>query len=580
MPHETALIATIVAAFALAFILGLLARALKLSPIVGYLIAGIVIGPFTPGYVADVSLASQLAEIGVILLMFGVGLHFSVADLLRVRAIAVPGAIGQIIAATCIGGALAWIWGWPVSSALVFGLALSVASTVVLLRALEDHALLRTQRGQIAIGWLIVEDLAMVIALVLLPAFATLQSGAGTGFSAGALLITLAWTFAKVALFGVLMFVFGRKWLPALLAAVARVQSRELFTLAVLAIAMGIAYGSSLLFGVSLALGAFFAGVVLNESELGHKAAEDILPLQDAFAVLFFVSVGMLYDPRTLLQQPLQVLGVLLVIVLGKSLAALFIVLRYRYPLRTALTVSVSLAQIGEFSFILVGLALSLGLVPPAAQTLVLAGAILSIAINPLMFKLLEPAERWSAAHPKLTGWLQRANLDADQQRAVVPESWSQHVVIVGHGRVGKIIAQMLREHGQQYAVVEADRGIVKQLTEAGIPALMGDLADTQVMQAVALHRARLLAFAIPDSFQLRHALEQVRQANPTIEVIARTHSENDAERLREAGVALVVMGERELAIQMGRYALRASVPAEGGLPNTVIERESTGMTP
>jgi CPA2 family monovalent cation:H+ antiporter-2 len=560
MPHETGLIATIVAAFALAFVFGLIARQLKLSPIVGYLIAGILIGPFTPGYVADTSLASQLAEIGVILLMFGVGLHFSLADLMRVRAIAVPGAIGQIAVATCIGAAIALLWGWTLSSAMVFGLALSVASTVVLLRALEDYSLLRTHRGQIAIGWLIVEDLAMVVALVLLPAFASIVNSGGAGFSAWQLVTTLAITIGKVVLFVVLMFAFGRRWIPKLLGSVAAIRSRELFTLAVLAIAMGVAYASSLLFGVSLALGAFFAGVVLNESELSHKAAEDILPLQDAFAVLFFVSVGMLYDPHTLFQQPLQVIAVTLVIVLGKSLAALIIVLAYGHSLRTALTAAVSLAQIGEFSFILIGLALSLGLVTHEAQTLILAGAILSIAINPFMFRLIEPAERWSARHPRSRGWLSRPDSDTD---IVVPTDWSNHVVIVGHGRVGRVIAEMLREHDQKYAVVETNRAIVESLAQQGIPALVGDMADPQVMRAVALQRARLLAFAIPDSFQLRHALDQVRKINPKLEVIARTHDEASAELLRNSGVALVVMGERELARQMGRYAVNASVPSD-----------------
>ncbi len=560
MPHETGLIATIVAAFALAFVFGLIARRLKLSPIVGYLIAGILIGPFTPGYVADTSLASQLAEIGVILLMFGVGLHFSLADLMRVRAIAVPGAIGQILVATCIGAGLALLWGWTLSSAIVFGLALSVASTVVLLRALEDYSLLRTQRGQIAIGWLIVEDLAMVVALVLLPAFAGIVNSGGAGFSAWQLVLTLAVTIGKVVLFVVLMFVFGRRWIPKLLGSVAAIRSRELFTLAVLAIAMGVAYASSLLFGVSLALGAFFAGVVLNESELSHKAAEDILPLQDAFAVLFFVSVGMLYDPHILLQQPLQVLAVTLVIVLGKSIAALVIVLAYGHSLRTALTAAVSLAQIGEFSFILIGLALSLGLVTHEAQTLILAGAILSIAINPFMFHLIEPAERWSARHPRSRGWLSRPDSDSD---IVVPADWSNHVVIVGHGRVGRVIAQMLREHNQKYAVVESNRAIVESLTQQGIPTLAGDMADPQVMRAVALERARLLAFAIPDSFQLRHALDQVRKINPQLEVIARTHDEESADLLRNSGVALVVMGEHELAVKMGRYAVDAFVPIQ-----------------
>src|SRR5688500_11312591 len=356
MPHETALIATIAAGLGLAFLFGLLAVRLRLPPILGYLIAGVIVGPFTPGYVADAGLASQLAEIGVILLMFGVGLHFSIADLLAVRRIAVPGAMAQIAVATVLGALLSRFWGWSWSTGLVFGLALSVASTVVLLRALEDRGILDSVDGRIAVGWLIVEDLVTVVALVLLPALAgalgaspgpAAEAGAGHAAAGattgGSLLGILAITFAKVAVFGILMIVVGRRVIPLLLGRVVSSGSRELFTLAVLAIALGIAVGAAALFDVSFALGAFFAGVIVSESDFSHEAATNALPLQDAFAVLFFVSVGMLFDPSILLRQPLEVLAVVLIILLGKSAAALAIVLGFRYSLRTALTISASL---------------------------------------------------------------------------------------------------------------------------------------------------------------------------------------------------------------------------------------------
>jgi CPA2 family monovalent cation:H+ antiporter-2 len=576
MPHDTSLIATVVAAFALAFGFGLGARRLHMPPLVGYLLAGIVIGPFTPGYVADVGLAGQLAEIGVILLMFGVGLHFSIEDLMRVKGIAIPGAIAQIVVATAMGAALAMTWGWNLTAGVVFGLALSVASTVVLLRALEDNGLIRTQRGQIAVGWLVVEDLAMVVALVLLPVLAQLQPQASdtpaisTTEVAKALLLTLG----KVAVFVALMLVVGRRVIPQLLSRVVRTGSRELFTLAVLAIALGVAYGSALLFGVSLALGAFFAGVILSESELSHKAGEDILPLQDAFAVMFFVSVGMLFDPHILLEQPWKLLAVVFVIIVGKSVAAFLIVSLYGYSLRTALTVSASLAQIGEFSFILLALGLSLGLVPRSAQTLVLAGAIFSIAFNPIAFRLLAPVHRWFGGHPRLAAWLDRSTRELLDSPTVVPPDWQGHAVIVGHGRVGSVIAAMFREQGVRYAVVEADRRIVEHLVAANVPAVRGDLADNAVINAVALERARLLAFAIPDSYQLRAALEHVRAANPRLDIVVRTHSDADGKFLEDAGVGLVVMGERELALQMGEYGLRSMGINAAAARRAVVARQ------
>ena len=392
MPHENTLIATIAVSLAFAFAGGFIAVRLRLPPLIGYLLAGIAVGPFTPGFVADVNLAPQIAEIGVVLLMFGVGLHFSMSDLLAVRRIALPGAVAQILAATMLGMAAASLWGWSFGAGLVFGLALSVASTVVLLRALEDRNSLRSAEGHIAVGWLIVEDLVMVITLVLLPALAEPLGGqtieAGHAAAGGSLWLTLGLTLGKVAAFVAVMLLIGTRIFPWLLKRVERTGSRELFTLAAAALALGVAFASAELFGVSLALGAFFAGAVINESELGHRAATDLQPLQDIFAVLFFVAVGMLFDPSILLAKPLQVLTVLGIVVIGKSLAAYGIVRMLRYPADTALLISAALAQIGEFSFILAALGISLGLLPPDGLSLILAGALLSITLNPLVFAI------------------------------------------------------------------------------------------------------------------------------------------------------------------------------------------------
>lgn len=561
--HNTPLITTLVASFAWAFVAGLVAQRLKISPIVGYLFAGIMVGPFTPGIVSDAQLSAELSEIGVILLMFGVGLHFSLTDLMRVKNIAIPGAVAQIILATLIGMGLAWFWGWEVTAGLVFGLALSVASTVVMLRALQDNRIEQTERGRIAIAWLVMEDIAMVLVLVLLPIVAEVRDNPGDRLSIGSLLWLVTLTLGKAVLFVALMLVVGRRMIPRLLEWVEQSATRDLFTLSVLAIALGIAYGSATLFGVSLALGAFFAGVVLNESSLSHKAGADILPFQDAFAVLFFVSVGMLFNPAILWNEPFKVLAVVLVIVVGKSLVAFAVVLLYRRSLRTALTISASLAQIGEFSFILIVLGVSLGLVDNEAQTLVLAGAILSIALNPLAFRLLPQLENWFHRHPALHRWLDRSGVRADEVPLVAPPDWQGHVVLVGHGRVGSVIAAMLREQQVPYAVIESNEKLVERLVASGTPAISGDAADPVVCTSVGMQRAGLLIFAIPDSFQLRHALSHVRALNPGLQVIARAHSEAEIGELAAAGVSEVVMGEHELARQMGRQALNQLRPRQ-----------------
>ncbi len=550
MHEDTALIATIAGGLGLAFLFGLLAVRFRMPPLVGYLHAGVAVGPFTPGFVADAGLASQLAEIGVILLMFGVGLHFSPGDLLAVRRIAVPGALAQIAAATVLGALVSRFWGWSWGSGLVFGLCLSVASTVVLLRALEDRGALETSDGRIAVGWLIVEDLVTVLVLVLLPALAVPLGGdPGASAPAGSIGTAIAWTLAKVAAFIVFMFVVGRRVVPWLLERVARTGSRELFTLGVLAVALGIAVGASSLFGVAFALGAFFAGMVISESDLSTKAASDALPLQDAFSVLFFVAVGMLFDPMILVRQPLQVLAVALIVMVGKSLAALAIVLAFRYPLRTALTISASLAQIGEFSFILAALGLSLNLLPPAAQSLIVAGALLSITLNPVVFRTIAPIESW------LGGRVGRPSGRAAVE-AAVPGHLRGHAVLVGHGRVGSRVAAALSERGIPCVVVESDRVGAAALRTRGVPVVYGDAARPGVLEHAGLKDARLLVVTAPDPFQARAVIDLARKIHPAIDIVVRTHSEAEREYLEGRNVARPVMGERALADAMARYAL------------------------
>ena len=566
--HETSLIALLAIGFVLALLLGLLANMLRVSPIVGYLLAGIAVGPFTPGFVGDSSLASQLAEIGVILLMFGVGLHFSIKDLLSVRAIALPGAVAQIVTATVIGYCMAHLLGWSMGAGLVFGLSLSVASTVVLLRALEERNALQSSEGKIAVGWLIVEDLAMVLALVMLPALAPALGGDASAVHAPGISdktwITLLITLGKVALFVALALIVGTRVVPWLLVRVTRTGTRELFTLCVLAIALGIAYGSSAAFGVSFALGAFFAGVILSESELSHQAGNDSLPLKDAFAVLFFVSVGMLFDPTVLVREPFAVLAVLAIIMVGKSVAAFVIVLVFRHPVRTALVVSASLAQIGEFSFILAGLGAALGLLPPDGRDLILAGALLSIALNPLAFAGIAPITRFLEAHPRLLALLERRG--ADQYRTPVASATNlrDHAIVVGYGRVGGTIGPALEAQGLSFAVIERDHLMLSRAQEAGVPPLVGDASTPGVLEAAGIAHARLLVVATPDSFQARHIVERARALRPGLDIVARTHSDTEFAKLEALGVGRVVMGERELARGMLEYSLRSlGVPAE-----------------
>ncbi len=568
MPHNVSLISTIAAGLGLAMVFGYIAARIKVPPLVGYLLAGILIGPATPGFVADVDLAGQLAEIGVMLLMLGVGLHFSLADLLAVKRIAVPGALLQITVATALGMATATLWGWSLGAALVFGLALSVASTVVLLRALESRGVLESVNGQIAVGWLIVEDLVMVLVLVLLPALAPMLGGgdADPAQSGGAnLWATLGLTLLKVGAFIALMLVVGRRVFPRLLWLVARTGSRELFTLCVIAGAVSVAYASAKLFDVSFALGAFFAGMMMRESEFSHRADEESLPLRDAFSVLFFVSVGMLFDPRVLVDEPLKVLAVVAIIVVGKTLAAVVLVVALRYPLNSALTVGASLAQIGEFSFILAGLGVALKLLPVEGQSLILAGALISIAVNSLLFDAIEPAQRWLRARSSLARHLERS----DDPLAELPASVDQggltgQVVLVGYGRVGKRIALALAAKGVPFVVAEQNREIVEALRGQGVAAVSGDASEPGVLIQAHIARAGMLVIATPDTFGVRKMADAARTLNPGIEIVVRTHSEEEAELLEKEQVGKVFMGEHQLALGMAEHVLARMRRADG----------------
>jgi CPA2 family monovalent cation:H+ antiporter-2 len=547
--HHGPLIAILVGGLGLAFIFGALAHRLKVSPLAGYLLAGVAVGPFTPGFVADQQLAAELAEIGVILLMFGVGLHFSLRDLLSVKMIAVPGAIVQIAVATAMGTGFALALGWSLVSGIVFGLALSVASTVVLLRALQEQRIVQTERGKIAVGWLIVEDLAMVLALVIIPAVADASKGghaapvAAGGLDAifgSGLVAALVITLGKVIGFVAFMLIVGRRLIPFVLHWVAHTGSRELFRLCVLAIALGVAFGAATLFGVSFALGAFFAGMILSESALSQRAAEETLPLRDAFAVLFFVSVGMLFDPAIIVRAPLELAVTLAIILIGKSLAAFLIIRAFRRSTTTALTISASLAQIGEFSFILAGLGVVLDLLPAMGRDLILAGAILSILLNPLLFTLVNrimPAEESRA--PEMP------------KRDIPATQLTDHTVLIGYGRVGSLVGAGLQEAGSPVLVVEdADEPTAHGLAD-GAEVILGNAADPHVLAATNLSAARRLVVAIPQAFEAGQIVQQARALAPKLEIIARAHSDAEVDHLQKCGATHAIMGEREIARRM-----------------------------
>lgn len=558
MEHNVALITTIAAGFGLALIFGFIAEKLKTPALVGYLLAGIAISPTTPGFVADIEIASQLSEIGVMLLMFGVGLHFSLDDLLSVKRIAVPGAIVQMAVATGLGMALASWWDWSLGAGLVLGLSLSCASTVVLLKALESRGLLETMNGRIAVGWLIVEDLVTVMILVLLPSFATMLGGTNeSGSPADPLWRTIGITLLLVSAFIALMLIVGRRFLPWLLWQVARTGSREMFTLAVVAVAICIAYGAAALFNVSFALGAFFAGMVMRESKFSQRAAEESLPLRDAFAVLFFVSVGMLFDPAVLIEEPMRVLAVVAIIIVGKSMAAMLLVLILRYPLNTSLTVAASLGQIGEFSFILAGLGLSLGLMPAEGMSLVLAGALISIAFNPIAFAAVTPFRNLILKHSTVA----RKYENRDDPYAELPMSTERkflkgQVVLVGYGHVGQSIALALNEKNIPYIVAEQNRELVQDLRKKGTTAVSGDATEPSVLIQAHIKDAAMLVIATADPLNVRQMIDTARTLNPDIEIVLRSRSEDETALLRKDQIGMVFFAEEELANSMSYHIL------------------------
>lgn len=557
MDHNITLISTIAAGFGLALIFGFIAERFKLSALVGYLVAGILIGPTTPGFIADVHIASQLSEIGVMLLMFGVGLHFSIDDLKVVRRIAIPGAIVQMTFATLLGMYLTHLWNWSFGQGLIFGLSLSCASTVVLLRALESRGMLDSMNGKITVGWLIVEDLVTVLVLVLLPPLANLLGGTVPITSNQPLWQTIVFTLLQVAGFIFIMLVIGKRLLPWLLWHIAKTGSRELFTLAVVSTAIGIAYVASSLFSVSFALGAFFAGMVMRESEFSHRAAEESLPLRDAFAVLFFVSVGMLFQPAVIIEQPLNVLAVVGVIVIGKSIAAMAITLAFRYPLNTALIVAASLAQIGEFSFILAGLGMSLGLLPIEGMSLILAAALISIALNPLLFSAIQPFKKWLVGVSKLASDLEkRVDPFAELPMSTERKYLSGQVVLVGYGRVGKRIAKALQERDIPFVVAEENREIVENLRKQGIPAVSGNASEPSVLIQAHIANAAMLVVATPDTIDVRNMVNTAKLLRPEIHIVLRTHNEVEFGLLRKEDVGEVFLGEEELAKGMTQFIL------------------------
>jgi CPA2 family monovalent cation:H+ antiporter-2 len=566
MDHNISLITTIAAGFGAALILGFIAERLKVPALVGYLIAGILIGPATPGFVADVHIASQLSEIGIMLLMFGVGLHFAPDDLLAVRRVAVPGAAVQMGATTLLGVGIASWWGWSLGGGLIFGLSLACASTVVLLKSLETRGQLNSMNGRIAVGWLVVQDLATVLVLVLLPPLAGVLGGpVAVVANAKPLWVTIGQTLLQVSAFIALMIIVGRRALPWMLWHVARTGSRELFTLSVVASAIGIAYGASAIFSVSFALGAFFAGSVMRESEFSHRAAQESLPLRDAFSVLFFVSVGMMVDPAILMNQPFRVLGVVAIIIFSNSLAALALVVALRYPLNTALTVAASLGQIGEFSIILAGLGLSLGLLPPEGMSLVLAGVLISIGLNSFLLAAVGPCQGWLLKH---FAWARRLE-QREEPFAELPVSTERkylegQVVLVGYGRVGRRIAKALDARGIPYVVAEQNRELVEELRSKGGVAVAGNAADPAVLIQAHIADAAMLVIASPDTFDVRQMAQTARALNPNIEIIVRTHNEEESVLLKNEGIGLVFFGEEELAKGMTSHVLERFTPVDG----------------
>ncbi len=558
MPHDVELIILLAVGFSLALVFGYIAARLRLPPLMGYLIAGVIISPNTPGIVADIHLANQLAELGVMFLMFGVGMHFSLNDLMQVRRIALPGAVLQIAVATLLGVGVSMMWGWSFGSALIFGLSLSCASTVVLLKALGDRGLLDSVNGKIAVGWLLVEDLVMVLALVLLPATAVLLGGqAIDNASDENIWLTLGLTLLKVSGFIAFMLIVGKRLVPFIMQIVARLGSRELFTLTVVAAAVSIAFGAYKIFGVSMALGAFFAGMVVKESDFSHRAEEETLPLREIFSILFFVAVGMLFDPRILIEEPLHVLAVVGIIMVGKTIAAMALVLFFRYPLNTALTVGASLAQIGEFSFILATLGVSLQLLSLEGQNLILAGALISITLNSFVFSAIEPVQNWIRERSYLARLLERSN----DPLAMLPDEVSQdylrdQVVIVGHGEVGRRITQNLMAENIKVVIAEENREIVEDLREKGIAAVSGIATEVGVLIQAHIQHARLLVLSPMDILDIHKIVDIAKTLNPEIQVLVCAESKAEAEVIRKDNIGEVYFAKEEMAKNMSNYIL------------------------
>lgn len=562
MLHDMPLLSTLATGLSSAFVGGMLAARLRLSPIVGYLLAGIFIGPYTPGVEANVDMAGELAEIGIVLLMFGVGLHFSVQDLLKVRGIALPGAVGQILASIAMGAGAAALWDWPLESGLLIGFALSVASTVVLLRALEQHNILHSLNGRIAVGWLVVEDLVMVLALVLIPALAPNFTPQESLPPDGDWLSVFLLAFGKICLFLICMLVAGKRLLPLLLRLVAQTRSRELFTLSVFAAAIGVAFGAAELFGVSFALGAFFAGMMIKESDLSHEVAEKALPFQDAFAVLFFVAVGMLFDPGIIIEKPLEVLTVVFIIIFGKSLAAFLIVLLFRHPLRTALLVSASLAQIGEFSFILAALGMKLELISSEQNSLILAGALISISLNPLAFHAINGIHRYVTSSPRL---VRHVNTN-DDRLSQLPEQFAEHlhhhIVLVGYGHVGREIYSLVQD--LPMVIIDMNRERVEELRGIGVPALVGDAATPVMLANAHIERASFLAISVRSAFEAQRIITAARLLNPKLRVLARVEKHTDMPLFTSLEVELPIWGQYEVARRIVEHLRqRHSAPLE-----------------
>lgn len=566
MEHSFTLISTLAAGFGIALVFGFIAEKFKIPALVGYLLAGVIVSPATPGFVADINIASQLSEIGVMLLMFGVGLHFSLSDLMRVKYIAVPGAVAQMGLATGLGLLVAHYWGWTYGQSLVFGLCLSCASTVVLLKALETKGILESHDGQIAVGWLVVEDIMTVLILVLLPPLAPMLGAEAVQSveSATPLWEIIAWTVGRVALFIFLMLVVGKRVLPWLLWQVAKTGSRELFTLCVLAVAIGIAYGASEVFSVSFALGAFFSGMVMRESKYAHRAAMESLPLRDAFSVIFFVGVGMMFDPMILVDKPLHLLAVLAIIILGKSLVAFGLVMLFRYPLHTALTVAASVAQIGEFSFILAGLGVSLGLLPQEGMSLVLAGAIISIAFNPVAFALVEPLKNLMKKR-----WKYARVLDAKSDPlSVMPDEEESkylrgHMVLVGYNKVCEHIAKDLSERKVPFVIVEKDRNIVEDLRENGFKAVCGDAIDPAILIQAHVQDAAMVILNFRDDILRRKVIETAKILNHKIEAVIMTSDDEIAVRAMTDHLGKVFDSNAVMAGSIVKYCMHRLGKAE-----------------